>query len=1126
MFKVKEGLLIGGKTVTGSGATEVLTAADVGTMAYQNSATFTADSITASNFRIDDSDSSFFLNIASTSTLSADRTLTFDVDDAARILRITGNAVLSGTNTGDQTISFGSTGLTGALNGTVAGTLIPANGGTGLNTVSSVGELYYGNNGSAMGRIASVGAGNYLASNGVGAAPVWTAFPAINNGSLTLSIGSTAGTNTTISIGTGSGYSANTSGNYTYDVRPGPSLVNLAALMTGGAVGFMKKTGQDTYSLDNFSYGSGLGASTLVQRDASNNFSAGTITATLSGTASNASNLGGYPRRVDLANWTTWASDNVGPVGWYNFAGGPVSGNFYYGWRTAMADGNYGAEITIKHDENKMWFRRYAGGYQGWNEIIHSNNFASYAAGAAVSSASSATLAAKASTVAANGGNGTGMTFNWSAQGGTPQYVWGSSDGAHPSIYLYTPSTWTVQHSATCDTATYVGINYNNDSNANFQLLWGSGNTVYGTAGIYCNPATDALYCTTLYVGHVSTSTLNAANITTNNAGSVGIGDDAKLIDIGAAHTIGIYSQTDASQGYIVFGNNGTSNAPKLGRVGAGRLTYGPNNVVLDDGATYGMTSTNSNAVAGLAVHAGTNNEANKIVRTNGNGYAYFGYINSESGNEGNNSSPPRVWGVSSGTDHFMRTYLTSALSVGYATNCGNADTVDSQHFSWVNNDNGLTYVWGATNNGDSKLIHRASMSVNYANSAGSAGSITSQANSATITAATAATANTIALRTASGSLNVVDIFGSIAYFGTVNSTTLSATQRVVGCNGANAEASSLAIGTNTLASSSSGSGNTAIGYEAQFGATTGVQNTAVGAYALRQNQISAANTAIGYQALYDNGIGGSGTANYNVAVGTYALKGNTTGYNNIAVGYDSQSQGQSTYDNISIGHQALRDNTQIQNIAIGTMSMRWNSIGAWNVAIGHDSLRNNNAHGNVAIGNSAMSANTSGRWNTCIGGSAGAHITSGQGNIVIGSYTSGEIYSPVVTLNTQMNMISMGSTAVTNAYLQCGWTTVSDARDKTEFDIVPHGLDFVNKLKPISYKFRMSRDSEETNGRKRYGFKAQDILELEGEDNVVIDNDDENKLRYNSDDMIPILVNAIKELNLKIESLEKIING
>ena len=83
----------------------------------------------------------------------------------------------------------------------------------------------------------------------------------------------------------------------------------------------------------------------------------------------------------------------------------------------------------------------------------------------------------------------------------------------------------------------------------------------------------------------------------------------------------------------------------------------------------------NSDTVAGLSVHGGRNNEANKVVRTQENGYILCGYINSSNGNEGNNSSPPRVWGTNGGDD-YLRSYLTSALNVNSANSAGNSNTV------------------------------------------------------------------------------------------------------------------------------------------------------------------------------------------------------------------------------------------------------------------------------------------------------------------------------------------------------------------------------------------------------------------------------------------------------------------
>ena len=94
----------------------------------------------------------------------------------------------------------------------------------------------------------------------------------------------------------------------------------------------------------------------------------------------------------------------------------------------------------------------------------------------------------------------------------------------------------------------------------------------------------------------------------------------------------------------------------------------------------------NATTAAGLQVHTGRNNEANKVVRTDGSGYLQVGYINSDSGNEGNNSNPSRVWGTN-GSDNYLRTYLTSALSVSYASSAGSASSATSASYAgYLNN--------------------------------------------------------------------------------------------------------------------------------------------------------------------------------------------------------------------------------------------------------------------------------------------------------------------------------------------------------------------------------------------------------------------------------------------------------
>ena len=56
-----------------------------------------------------------------------------------------------------------------------------------------------------------------------------------------------------------------------------------------------------------------------------------------------------------------------------------------------------------------------------------------------------------------------------------------------------------VYYADNAGTAGQVAINYNNDSNSTYQMLWGSGNSVYGTGGIYCNPNSDIIYAAAFY---------------------------------------------------------------------------------------------------------------------------------------------------------------------------------------------------------------------------------------------------------------------------------------------------------------------------------------------------------------------------------------------------------------------------------------------------------------------------------------------------------------------------------------------------------------------------------------------------------------------------------------------------
>ena len=326
------------------------------------------------------------------------------------------------------------------------------------------------------------------------------------------------------------------------------------------------------------------------------------------------------------------------------------------------------------------------------------------------------------------------------------------------------------------------------------------------------------------------------------------------------------------------------------------------------------------------------------------------------------------------------------------------------------------------------------------------------------------------------------------------------------------------AIGMSALYSNIEGYYNTANGNSALYSNTTGNQNTASGNSALRYNTTGSSNAAIGASALES-----STTGSYNTAIGVSALRYNTTGSSNTASGMSALYSNIEGYYNNASGVNALYSNTTgNNNTANGNSALQSNTTGSSNTASGLSALyANTTGNFNTTIGVSALSSNTTGSSNTAIGASALYANTTGSGNTALNSLNSVGTYAPVFNVSIENNRFCMGSTGVTNAYIQVAWTVVSDARDKTNFAEIPHGLEFVNKLKPTAYQYKEDRETDIPTGIVRYGFKAQDILALEGDTPVIIDTEDLNKLRFNSDSLIPVLVNAIKELTARLELLE-----
>jgi hypothetical protein len=264
----------------------------------------------------------------------------------------------------------------------------------------------------------------------------------------------------------------------------------------------------------------------------------------------------------------------------------------------------------------------------------------------------------------------------------------------------------------------------------------------------------------------------------------------------------------------------------------------------------------------------------------------------------------------------------------------------------------------------------------------------------------------------------------------------------------------------------------------------------------------------------------GGGAVSSNTVVGSGALATNSSGTSTAAFGVSALAANTTGSNNTGIGSQALFSNTTASNnTAVGYQAGYSITTSSECVAVGYlalDALTTGVRH--VAVGRNALGAATVGNDNVAIGDGSLANCTTGSGNIGVGDIAA---VARIFNVTTENDRLVMGHNNITNAYVKVAWTVTSDARDKTNIIDLGKGLAFVQQLQPKQYQFRTSRTDETPTGNIRYGFLAQDILALEGDNPVIIDNEQPDKLKYNGESLVPVLVNAIKELNAKVTTLE-----
>ena len=328
-----------------------------------------------------------------------------------------------------------------------------------------------------------------------------------------------------------------------------------------------------------------------------------------------------------------------------------------------------------------------------------------------------------------------------------------------------------------------------------------------------------------------------------------------------------------------------------------------------------------------------------------------------------------------------------------------------------------------------------------------------------------------------------------------------------------------------------SGSGATAVGQleyaDVDGGLSSDTSNNTIGG--------TNAGDALDLNYIYYHG--------HNTLIGYDAGTNIDIGYNNACFGYRTGYSITSGYENVCIGHKSGYDiTTGYMNNLIGVEAGGNITTGGANNCIGYLAGNSLTTGGPCdLIGYQAGVTITTGSHDVCIGREAGNGITTGGNNICLG-YGAGQAASPSGTISTGSNNVVLGNNSISNLYCADASISSSDSRDKTDVTDFTKGLDWIEALRPVTFRWDRrtwygteeepygTPDGSKKRQRLHLGFLAQEALAVEQANGYGTNNDDSLILNLTDDGMsygmkyerlVPILVNAIKELSARVKTLE-----
>ena len=139
--------------------------------------------------------------------------------------------------------------------------------------------------------------------------------------------------------------------------------------------------------------------------------------------------------------------------------------------------------------------------------------------------------------------------------------------------------------------------------------------------------------------------------------------------------------------------------------------------------------------------------------------------------------------------------------------------------------------------------------------------------------------------------------------------------------------------------------------------------------------------------------------------------------------------------------------------------------------------------------------------------------------------------------------VIVFGDDSISSFKCNVSLTATSDARDKTDVESLNMGLNFVNQLNPVTYRWdkrssysddlSVTPDGTHKKTQLMGGLLAQDVEEiereygykLENETNIITQKSEDGQYGLIYERFVPVLINAVKELSLQVEELKTKLN-